>query len=411
MARARPETSRSSTPPSSARRIETALAPRGAALAVAAALAACGDAPLDGSTLGVPYDTLRGGIIFSTRSIVGSAGYELYWTPVPDVRVGSVVGAARLTESSGDETQPAVARLGGVIAFAASDGIYAIIGPEGRFKRITDTSGTSFVDKMPAVSPNGDRIAWVREDRERPIPDTIELYETYVMLANVDGTSARELEPRPGVIQEAPVFDPREDPRITRIAWSEWVVATTVSGTGPRDYGIYAYDFAAGTGGYLCKSVNGVTPNTEGLVVIDRRLPYRCFGQHLDWPSVDRIVITQDQFHFSTQGQGTFTGLPELSRSVKMQVEGIPFDAPRGDGFYPMWPLSSHTSPFLNVMVFDGPFQTPLEANGDTLGIWIAQPDGSSAVRLKIQGFQSDIDLVNTRNYYFSLTTPRIIPP
>jgi len=57
-------------------------------LAACALLAsACDSAPIDGSVLGVPYDSLRGGIVFATRSILGSSGYDLYWVPAPDVRV------------------------------------------------------------------------------------------------------------------------------------------------------------------------------------------------------------------------------------------------------------------------------------------------------------------------------------
>ena len=133
------------------RRCATSLIAPSLVVSLAVCSAACGAASPDGAELPMPYDSLRGGIIFATRALRGSAGYDLYWTPLPDVSVGRNVPLFRLTESTNNEYQPAVSGDGAGMAFAGEDGIYVITSPEGRISRITDTTATTFVDTLPAV--------------------------------------------------------------------------------------------------------------------------------------------------------------------------------------------------------------------------------------------------------------------
>lgn len=380
-----------------------------ASIAVIAALSSAkcgGGSGGDGSELPVLYDELKNGIIFATKAIRGSAGYDLYWIPFPNVTVLEVLPAVRLTDTLNDEKQPAVSQNGLGMAFAGSDGIYVITSPEGRVKQITDTGGTTFADSNPCVSPLADRVAWVREDTSKPIGET-GFFETFVMAANFDGTDVRELGPKPGVVQDAPAFDPSTDPGRTRIAWSEFAPSSIVGGAGPTEYGVFVFDYRNTTGFYVCKSMNGVTPGTETLTQRDR--PYRCFGQHLVWPTDDILVLGQDMLWLSISDQGLQSPWASLVETFQQQQLGIPQIGGRPDGFFPAFPISATYTSDGSKVIFDGVVSS-IEGDVTSLSIGIANPDGSGVLKLTIENYGADLDTVGTHGFLFSLATPRPIP-
>lgn len=373
----------------------------------ACALAACGGGSgSDGSELPVPYDNLRGGIIFSTRAINGSAGYDLYWVPAPASQVLTVVPVTRLTDTAANETQPAVARNGRAMAFVSDDGIYVITAPEGRIHQVSDTTNTSFTDSLPSLSTQADRVAWVRADTGKPIGET-GFFESVVMIANVDGTEQRAVNPKPGIVQDAPVFDPSDDPRRTRLAWTEFAPGSIQAGFGPTEYGVLVFDYGAGTGTFACKAENGVTPGTGSLP--NRGRPYRCFGQHLAWPLEEVLVLGQDMLEISLTGQGLSTIWDSMLRSIETQQLGAPSIEPRGDGFFPAFPISLSYDAGVTRLVFDGVIQS-VQADAPTLAIMLGQIDGSSVFAVQIDGYSADIDTITTANYLYSVATPRFVP-
>jgi hypothetical protein len=370
-------------------------------------LSACGGGSGgEGSELPVPYASLRSGVIFSTRAIRGSAGYDLYWIPFPDVRVTQVLPATRLTDTMSNETQPAVARSGLGMAFASDDGIHVITAPEGRFRRVSDTSGTTFRDSLPALTPRADRVAWVREDTSKPIGDT-GFFETFIMMANFDGTDARALEPKTGVVQDTPVFSPSDDPAKTKIAWSEFAAESVIPGAGPSDYGIEVFDYVARTGTFACKSRDGVTPGTENLP--NRGWPYRCFGQHLTWPLEDVLVLSQDMLEISLSGGPLASVWGAIVETFQQQQIGIPQIGSRADGFFPAFPISSSYTADVSKIVMDGVVGS-LEGDQPTLSIIVSEIDGTGVYRVQIDGWMNDLDTTGTNAFLFSLATPRAIP-
>jgi len=390
------------------RRCATSLIAPSLVVSLAVCSAACGAASPDGAELPMPYDSLRGGIIFATRALRGSAGYDLYWTPLPDVSVGRNVPLFRLTESTNNEYQPAVSGDGAGMAFAGEDGIYVITSPEGRISRITDTTATTFVDTLPAVSYKADRVAWVRADTSRPIGET-GFVESYIMIANFDGTDVHEVGPTPGVIQDAPAFDPRPDPNATRLAWSEFDAASVAPNVGPTVYGIWVYDYRISSGTYVCRSINGVTPELDGVTRVNTHDP-RCFGQHLVWPVPDTLVLSQTMLEIDLLGRGKQSPLAEMLKGYKSQQDGIPVTTTFNAGFYASFPVSSSYSADGGTMVFDGVIQPVDAMNFNTLQIFVAASDGTQVTRLLIDGYGSDIDTNTTNNYLFSVATPRIVP-
>lgn len=374
------------------------------------ALTACGgDVGSDGSELPVSYDSLRGGILFATRAILGSAGYDLYWAQLPNVAEGRNTVPVRLTDTVGNENQPAVAISGNGMAFAGSDGIYVITSPEGRIARITDTSETDFVDSLPAVSYNADRVAWVRADTSRPIGDT-GFVETYIMLANFDGTDVVEVAPAAGIVQDAPAFDPRPDPAATRLAWSEFLATSVGPGVGPTVYGIQVWDFKANAGFYPCKSDNGITPGLENVQRVDASDNPRCFAQHLVWPEPETIVLGQSMLNIYLDGRPMDSPLAAAARAYSTQQDGFAVRTAFTPGFYPAWPLSVSYSLSDSVMIFDGVYLPVDGMNNNSLGIWVAGLDGGNVTRLLISSHINDIDTITTGNYLFSVATPRIVP-
>lgn len=379
-------------------------------LSVSTLLSACGgDIGADGSELPIPYDALRGSIIFATRAVRGSAGYDLFATQLPDVVQGRTIALTQLTDASGNEFQPSVSASGNGIAFAADDGIYVITSPEGRVRRITDTTATDFIDSLPAVSYNADKVAWVRADQSRPIGET-GFFETYVMIANFDGTDLVEVSPSAGVIQDAPAFDPRPDPAATRLVWSEMLATSVAPGIGPTVYGIQIFDYRAGSGYYLCRSQQGLTTGLENVQRVDAADNPRCFAQHVMWPEPETVVLGQSMLNLYLDGRPTDSPLAAMHKSYSSQQDGFAIRTVFNPGFYPAWPLSASYSLSGSVMVFDGVYLPVDGMNNNSLGLFVAALDGTSVTRLLIEGYANDIDTINTGNYLFSVATPKIVP-
>lgn len=379
-------------------------------LSATSLLAACGgDVGVDGSELPIQYDALRGAIVFATRAVRGSAGYDLFATQLPDVVAGRTVALTQLTDASGNEYQPTVSASGNGMAFASDDGIYVITSPEGRIRRITDTSETDFVDSLPAVSYNADKVAWVRADKSRPIGET-GFVETYVMIANFDGTDVVEVSPSPGVIQDAPAFDPRPDPAATRLVWSELLASSVAPGVGPTVYGIQIFDYRANSGFYLCRSQDGLTAGLEKVQRVDAADNPRCFAQHLTWPEPETVVLGQSMLNLYLDGRDIDSPLAAMHKSYASQQDGFAIRTVFNPGFYPAWPLSASYSLASSAMVFDGVYLPVDGMNNNSLGLFVAALDGSSVTRLIIEGYANDIDTINTGNYLFSVATPKIVP-
>ncbi len=382
-------------------------APFAGILGIATILAGCGSSSLDGASILLPYNGLRGGIVFATNAVPGSGGYDLFWIPFPNVQAGANVGLAlQLTEGIDNETQPGVAITGNGMAFAGPDGIYVITSPEGRMRRISNTSGTTYSDSLPAVSANADRVAWVRTDTSKPLGG--DFAETYIMIANFDGTAVHEVHPKSGVVQDAPAFDPRVDPRVTRLAWTEFTVSSIVQSAGPAEYGIWLHDYTTNTGDYLCHGQGFATPGADQLPA--RGFPYRCFGQHMVWPNSDTIVLSQDMLEVSVNGGALNTVYNELLTSFGRQSDGAPVTAVGNAGFFPAFPLSSSYAPGFPFMVFDGVIRQ-IDGNEGTHNLFVAALDGNNVSRIHIDNLKNDVDTVTTHNYLFSVATPRIVPP
>ena len=116
-------------------------------------------------------------------------------------------------------------------------------------RRISDPRDTNFADSNPAVSFDGTRVAWEREDKSRPIGNS-GFFETFIMMANADGSDARSLSPLAGVVQTAPRFEPTRSGN--RVVFSEFSAAT-IGVNGPVDYGIRWFDYETNTDAYLCR--------------------------------------------------------------------------------------------------------------------------------------------------------------
>lgn len=368
-------------------------------------VAACGGAAgeVDSEIL-VPFSGLGGGIVFATAGISGSSGYDLYWVPIPPPSSVSPQPFLRLTDAGGNEWQPSAARDGSAIAFASDDGI-RVITSSGRIKEVSNTVDTPFNDSLPAVHPSGTQVAWVREDTSREIPGTL-FFETWIMIADVDGQNARTVSPRPGVVQDAPVFDPNS--LNTRLAWSEFDPKSIVGAVGPTVYGIFIYNYQNETGAFVCQSENGLTPGTEFLPQRPDRF-YRCFGQHMVWPIPEILVLPQDFLEIEVMTGALSSVWSEVVVSLQVQQLGVPFIEPRGDGFFPAFPISASYAPDGSIMVFDGVL-TSVEGDEPSLSLFVASSDGSNVRRLLVDGLTNDVDTANTASYLFSRATPQIIP-
>lgn len=381
---------------------------RGLACLAASWFIACsGESSLDGAQIDIPFETLAGGVMFATQAIVGSDGYDLYLTTFPGSADVGPQPFLRVLDAPGNQWQPSVSRSGGSIAFASDSGIY-LITSDGMIRRISDTRDNTFVDSLPAVSADGSFVAWVREDKNAAIAET-GFFDAQIWLARTDGTEIRALEPRVGVVQDAPAFSPNPSDR--RVAWTEFAPESIVPGAGPTIYGVYVYDHIANSGSYSCRSENGVTPNTAHLPARNDR-GYRCFGQHLAWPIDDTVVLSQDFLEVSVSGTAPLASVWDtLVRGIQSQQLGVPFISPTGNGFFPPFPLSAQYVPTQTGLtyVFDG-VVADITGENETLAFFLASGDGSNVRRLVVQGLTQDLDSIGTANFLFSRATPQIIP-
>lgn len=368
---------------------------RGHLLGLAAlSLTACGgDAGSDGSEILVPYDQLAGGVIFASATFQGARGYELWWAPVPSIVTTERQPVLRLTDVGGDQFQPSVSPGGNGFVYASEgDGIY-LVTTSGRIRRITDTRGEDYKDSLPALSFEGDRVAWVREHTDRPIGET-GFFQTSIYMANADGTEQRELSPIVNTIQDAPKFEPRFGG--TRLVWSEFA-ADTLGPGGPNDYGIRIFDFVTNTDRYLCRG------NT-----LVGGAPQRCFGMHLAWTVNDAVVLGQSFLELYLDGSPSTSAYGSVIESVSSQTTGAPvLEGP--PGFYGAFPLSVSYQ-FLDRMVFDG-LVSAVDGDLPTLALFVAGIDGKNVSRLYLAGHGFDYDIVNTAGYLFSVATPQFVPP
>lgn len=342
----------------------------------------------EGSTWPEPLAALSGGMIFATGSLPGGSDYDLYWAPASP---GLAQPFLQLTTTPGNEVQPSIAASGAALVFARQeDGIF-YVNAAGEIRRISDVRGTSLRDSLPAVSTDGDRVAWVREDTARPISELF--FATEVWVANFDGTDARAVSPDPLIVQDAPVFEPVDG--TTRLAWSEFN-ATTVGPTGPTAYGVRVYDLANATGALVCQ---GAYEDPEAGTV-------RCFGQHLGWPARDRLVLGQQLLEIDPGVGPTGSRLPTLLNGLAGAI-GAPERSPHPLGFFPAFPISASFAG--TRMIVDGVFQ-PFDGNTPTLAFFVADADGSRVERVEVGGLSADLDLAGTASFLFSLATPQLVP-
>lgn len=374
-----------------------------APLLVAAALACAACSPSageDGTTIMAPYGALSGGMVFATSHYRGNDGYDLMWVPVAGLsQISTPVAPVRLTNASGNEWQPSVsAGNNGIVFVREGDGIH-LISPSGRVSRVSNP-GDRYHDSIPAISPDGALVAWVREDTLKPIGNS-GFNETVVMIANFDGKNARAVSPKPGIIQDAPTFSP--DPRSHQLAWSEFN-ATTIGPAGPVDYGIWVHDYTTSAGRFACTSP--AIPLPDGGV-------YRCFGQHLTWPQPNVIVADQQLLEIPLDG-APLDAVPynKLVASLMGQQTGTPALTPIPGvrpGFFDGFPLSASFDLNRSRMVVDG-VVGPTGVDSTTLAFILANVDGSGGAQILISGYSADYDPVATGNYLFSVATPQLIP-
>lgn len=364
-----------------------------AGLAVLTGVIGCGpSAGEDGSSILVDYAQLSGGMVFATQAVIGANDYDLFWAPIPQLPTVSPQPLFPLTDANGDEWQPSVSPGGNGIAYARPDDGIFLIDTSGRITRITD-AGNRFVDSLPAVSHDGAFVAWVREDTDREIGGT-GFFETQVMIARSDGSNARAIQPKPGIVQDAPRFEPEAGS--WRIAWSEFNPQTIgPGGTGPQVYGLWVHDFRDNVGQFVCRD-----PAQQVMGTIQR-----CFGQHLAWPRPEVLVVTQSFFEIYLDGRPPEQVFTNVLSSVEGQLGGPVFQFNLFG--YTTFPMAASYSG--DRMVFDGVVSS-VEGNLTTLSFWVASVDGTAAWRLQLDGHLTDIDLASTNNYLFSVATPQLIP-
>lgn len=365
---------------------------RATALAAAAA-AACDDGIGDpGTEIPETMASLTGGVLFSTWVLEGADGYDIFWSPIRGSTPGNVQGFLPLTTAGGNETQPAVAANGQAFVFVREDQGIMRVGPDGRITRVSDIRDTDWVDSLPAISPDANRVAWVREDRSRAIGSS-GFFATEVWVANADGSEARAVDPKPDVIQDAPAFDPIQPHE--RLAWSEFNAAT-LGGNGPVDYGVWLYDLGTLGGRFVCR----------GAVSLANGQTVRCFGQHLAWPDRNRLVLSQQLLEMDPESGRMNSRLPALLNGLASGTGG-PWLDPSPSGFFPAFPLSA--SYLGNSIMIDGLY-APLDGDQLTLAFFVAGTDGSNPVRFQVAGHQGDLDPGRTGGYLFSLSTPQLVP-
>jgi hypothetical protein len=370
-------------------------------VSLALLFAACGDeAGVEGTNILEEYAGLSGGVVFATAAIIDSNDYDLYWAPAPQVATIEQQPLYRLTEADGNEYQPSVSRGGKGIVFArAEDGIF-LINTSGRISRVSSTKDIDMLrDSLPSISFDGTKVAWVREDLSKPIGET-GFFETQVMVADFDGADTRPVLPRPGFVQDAPVWEPRDGSE--KLAWSEFD-ATSLSGAGPSRFGIYMMELATNTGRYVCQSPETQIDNSLG----PRGYGYRCFGQHLAWPFQDFIITAQDLIEINLITGDLTTVWPQIIVGLQGQGMNSPNIAASPSGFFPAFPVS--VSYANNRLILDGVIE-PSDGDETTLAFFLADLDGGGIWRLQIDGLRRDLDLGRTNSFFFSLATPQLVP-
>jgi hypothetical protein len=233
----------------------------------------------------------------------------------------------------------------------------------------------------------------------KPIGDT-GFFETIVMVADFDGGNVRPVEPHPGIVQDAPVWEPRDGG--TKLAWSEFD-ANSLGSVGPSTFGIYLHDLAGSTGRYICRSPERQVPNELG----ERPWGYRCFGQHLAWPIPEVIVSTQDLLEINLTTGELATTWPQIVFGLQNSESGQPNLAANPLGFFPPFPISASYGD--TRMILDGVI-VPRDGDTETLAFYMADLDGGGLWRLPIDGFRADLDLAGTHDFLFSLATPQLVP-
>ncbi len=264
-----------------------------------------------------------------------------------------------------------------------------------RVIRISDTQGSSFRDTLPAVSHDAKKIAWVRQDLDQKI-GTSGFVETFIVLANNDGSGQTRVSPSPGVIQDAPAFEPLAGG--TRLAWSEFR-AESVGAGGPTEYGVRIHDFRQKTDQFACQGE---------LSIPGRARKYRCFGQHLVWPCEDVLILTQDFAEIYLDTRSPTTIYPAITSAAIAQL-GDPDLRENPAGFYPAFPISASYTSCSGRLVFDG-VMTTITGNSPSLRFFVADVDGGALFPLNIQNHSSDYDTQKTANFLFSVATPQQVP-
>lgn len=342
----------------------------------------------DGTQIPLTLEEMSGGVVFATWVIEGANGYDLFWAPLQGVGSRDPI---QLTTTNTDDNQPSLAGNGSAIAFARRERGIHLIRSDGTIRQISDTEGTSFVDTLPAVSFDGDRVAWVRENTRQQIGSS-GLFETAIWVANADGSNARAINPKSEVIQDAPAFEPATGS--SRLAWSEFN-ATTLGRLGPTSYGVWVHDLDAFSGRFACSDRTDVTGGP------------RCFGQHLAWPEPRTLVLGQQMLEIDPATGPRRTLLGDLLDALASQPGAVD-RAPSLSGFFPPFPLSTHYAG--GLMIMDGLF-LPVDGNQPGLTFFVANaPNAATPQRFEIPGFQSDFDPQSTAGYLFSLATPQLIP-
>ena len=361
-------------------------------MAATACFLGCGPAAgEEGSKILVDYGLLSGGVVFATRAVASANGYDLFWANVPPLPTTAAQPLVQLTEAGGNEWQPSVSPGGNGLAYVRpEDGVF-IIGRDSVVRRVSRTDDR-VLDSLPAVSFDGQFVAWVREDKNRPIAGTGFL-ETAIWIARSDGSEARPVAPKTGVVQDAPRFEPVNGS--FRLAWSEFDPAS-IGVDGPEVFGLWVHDFRDNVGRLVCQSPG---------IVIDTTFQ-RCFGQHLAWPRPNVLIVPQSFMEVYLDGQPPAQVYTTLLSSAEGQQLGGPVVLPTPFG-YSTFPVSA--SYLGDRMIFDG-IVNSVEGNSTTLSLWVAVVDGTQAWRLQLGGHLPDIDVASTRDYLFSVATPQLIP-
>lgn len=340
----------------------------------------------EGTKLPISMAGMSGGVVFSTAAIPGAKSYDLFWAPNsngPNLEI-----PIQLTTTESPDVQPSVSGNGQAMVFVRQgEGIF-LANAEGRISRITKDGG-SIADSLPALSYDGDRVAWVRTHLNIPVGQGFAQSEIWV--ASSDGSGAFAVNPKPFAVQDAPAFEPVSGS--SKLAWSEFS-GVTLTETGPVDYGVWVQDIEQFAGRFIC----------QGEVVVGEYVA-RCFGQHLSWPDRGRIVLAQQMLEIDPINIRFGSFLPEFVDSLASSVGSL--QRQPSQGFFTPFPISASFA--RGQMIADGVFQS-FEGDDPTLAFFIAESGGQFPRRYQVDGFRADIDVDGTAGYLFSLATPQLVP-